>query len=84
MHDPRNSSASSRVTIERATTIPPTHNAAIARARICLGLFLSTKLRSNTPTIALKTVSNALFALSPLRATSLGIATIGQEFSTSS
>ena len=33
---------------------------------------------------ALKTVSKARFALTPLRATSVGNATMGQEFSTSS
>jgi hypothetical protein len=41
-------------------------------------------LRSSTLTIARNTVSNARFARSPLRATSVGKATIGQEFSTSS
>jgi hypothetical protein len=40
--------------------------------------------RFNTLTIALKTVAKTLGALSPLRATSHGNATTGQEFSTSS
>jgi hypothetical protein len=42
------------------------------------------KLRSKTLTIALNTVSNASRAGLPLRATSVGNATMGQEFSTSS
>jgi len=42
------------------------------------------KLRSKTLTIALNTVSKARLALTPLRATSVGNATMGQEFSMSS
>src|SRR5208282_1342491 len=80
----RSSSARARSTMVRATTMPPMDNAAMLCAVVRRGRPFSIKLRSKTLTIALKTVSKARFALTPLRATSVGKATMGQEFSTSS
>jgi hypothetical protein len=88
MHASRSSSATARSSIARATTIPPTHNAAIARAcaaREELALAEPTRpftLRSSNATIAVNTFSNAALAARPLRETSVGSATIGHEFST--
>ena len=67
-----------------ATTMPPMHKAAMAMA---LSSRAKAGLRASLPkreTMALKTVSNAAFTRSSLRATSLGRATMGHEFSTSS
>jgi hypothetical protein len=74
----------SAVNQARATTIPPMDNAAMACAVTRRWRPFWIKLRSKTLTIALNTVSNARRAVLPLRATSVGNATIGQEFSTSS
>jgi len=68
----------------RATTMPPIDKAAMVCAGLWRPLPVLVKLRSNTLTMALKTVSKARLALTPLRETSVGSATIGQEFSTSS
>ena len=84
MQAARNSSARARSTIFRATTMPPMDKAAMVCAILRRRRPFRFKLRSKTLTIALKTVSKARFALMPLRATSVGSATIGQEFSTSS
>ncbi len=84
MQAARNSSARARSTIVRATTIPPMDKAAMLCAVERRRRPFSIKLRSRTLTIALKTVSKARFALTLLRATSVGNATMGQEFSTSS
>lgn len=84
MHASRRSSATARLTIARATTMPPTHKAAIARAVALRGRPFLIELRSRTLTIAWNTFSKARFALSLLRETSVGNATIGHEFSTSS
>jgi len=64
--------------------MPPMQRLAIAMAVFSAGwlVFLTSRLRMFT--IALNTFSNAAFTVSPLRATSLGSATIGHEFSTSS
>src|SRR6516162_1785245 len=83
-HDSRSSSAWARSTSVLATTIPPMLIAAITWAVVRRDGFLSPKLRSNTLTIARNTVSKARLAATPLRATSVGSATIGHEFSTSS
>src|ERR1700727_1488670 len=80
----RNSSARARSTMVRATTMPPIAKAAMLCAVMRRWRPFSIKLRSKTLTIALKTVWKARFALMPLRATSVGNATMGQEFSTSS
>src|ERR1700739_2948503 len=84
MQPSRNLSARVRSARVRATIMPPMDIAAMLPAIMRLrGSFL-TKLLSSTFTMALKTVSNASLADLPLRATSVGKATIGQEFSTSS
>ena len=57
--------------------MPPTHNAAVACAVMRRGRPFPIELRSKTPTMAWNTVSNARFALSLLRDTSEGSATIG-------
>ncbi len=84
MQSARSSSATFRLTTARATIIPPMHMAAVAWAVARRGVPLGITLRSRTLTIARNTVSNAALARSPLRETSVGSATIGQEFSTSS
>ena len=84
MHASRNSSAARRSTRVRAMTIPPTHVAAIDRAVVDQALRSLTTLRSRALTIAWNTAWNARRASSPLRATSVGRATIGQESSKSS
>ena len=69
---------------ERATTMPPMQSAATAMAvssGACIECFTS---RPRTVTIARNTFSNAALTFGSLRATSLGSATIGHEFSTSS
>src|SRR5580658_7519942 len=83
-HESRSSSARVRSTMARATTIPPTHSAAVAWALARLDWSLPKPPRSSTFTIALNTISNARFALVVLRETSDGNAAIGQEFSLSS
>src|ERR1700722_1300992 len=80
----RNSSARARSTMARATTIPPMDKAAMICAVVRRWRPFLIMLRSKTLTIALKTVSKARLALIPLRETSVGSATIGQEFSMSS
>src|SRR5882762_898370 len=84
MHASRSSSARAPSAKDRAATMPPTHNAAMARAVVRRAGFFFATLRSNMLTMALKTVSYARLTSFPLRATSLGRATIGHEFSTSS
>src|ERR1700693_4892185 len=68
----------------RATTMPPTHIAAIANAVSSVGRDALFTSRCNIFTIALNTPLKASFSFSSLRATSFGSATIGHEFSTSS
>jgi len=80
----RNSSARARSTMVRATIMPPMDKAAMLCAVVRRSRPFWSKLRSRTLTMALKTVSKARFAPTPLRATSVGKATMGQEFSTSS
>src|SRR4029079_3683587 len=80
----RNSFARACPSLARATTMPPTHSAAIASAEVRLEWSFLTELRCNMSTIASNTVWKACFALLSLRATSLGSATIGQELSISS
>ncbi len=63
----------------RPRTMQPSPALVIRRGRP-----FSAELRSSTLTIASNTVSKARFALSPLRETSVGNATMGHEFSTSS
>src|SRR6267143_2862599 len=84
MHASRSSSARVPSAKDRAATMPPTHSAAMARAVVRRAGFFFATLRSNMLTMALKTVSYARLTFFPLRATSLGRATIGHEFSTSS
>src|SRR5580692_10826755 len=68
----RRRSAERRSSMARATTIPPTHNAATACATAWRSRLRACMLRSSTLTMAAKTVSNARFAVAPVRVTSVG------------
>jgi len=64
--------------------MPPIQSAAIAMAVFSRAWLLFLTSRPSSVTIALNTVSNAVLTLASPRATSLGRATMGHEFSTSS
>jgi hypothetical protein len=66
----------------RATTMPPMHKDAMPWAVSRRGGPFWVKLRSRTLTMERKTVTKALLADLPLRATSVDKATMGQESST--
>ena len=80
----RSSSASTRSSIERANTIPPTHSAAMARARCRATCQSRPNACSKTSIITLSTVSNACRTRSSLRKNSVGKAIKGQVPSMSS
>jgi hypothetical protein len=88
IHAARRWSARTRLFKVLATIMPPDRQGRYAlRQRAASGRSrrrFPVRLRSRTLTIALNTVSKARRALALLRATSVGSATIGQEFSTSS
>src|SRR6267154_3494813 len=79
MQASRSSAERAGSTRARATTIPPIQSEAMPWAVARRGRPFSVRLRSRTLTMERKTVSKALRADLPLRATSVGRATMGQE-----
>ena len=80
----RTSSASTRSSIERANTIPPTHSVAIARARDRAACPLRCNACSKISIMTLSTVSNACRTRDSSRKKSVGKAIRGQVPSISS